>query len=230
MIPALLKAYDETAQGDPMKARLKEPIALLRGWNFRYATDSVPTALAIYWGQNILKTVEVRAAQQHIVKPDWRIFGFVASDASKAELLAALDQATRKLEADFGSWKTPWGEINRFQHLSGAINQAYDDNQPSLPVAFTSSLWGSLAAFGVTTDTGKTKRIYGDKGNSFVAVVEFGPVIHARSILAGGESGDPASAHFNDQADMYSRGEFKEVLFYPDQVRQHSERTYHPGQ
>ena len=230
LIPGLLNAYDSTADSDPLKARLTEQVALLRSWNCRYALDSVPTSLAIYWGQEILKKMEARARAQHIVKPNWQIFSFVASHASAQEQLEALEAATQKLQTDFGSWKTPWGEINRFQHLSGAIDQPYDDSLPSLPVAFTSSLWGSLAAFGVTAETGKTRRIYGDKGNSFVAVVEFGPVIHAKSILAGGESGDPASPHFNDQAAMYSRGEFKDVLFYPKDVQQHSEQTYHPGQ
>jgi len=229
LIPALVQAWDECADTDPLKAKLREQITVLRNWDRRYAVDSVPTALAIYWGQNILQKIEARAREQHIVKPDWKIFSFVASQASAQEQLAALDEASSKLEADFGSWKTPWGEINRFQHLNGAINQPYDDGKPSLPIAFTSSLWGSLAAFGATSDT-KTRRIYGNKGNSFVAVVEFGPTVHARSVLAGGESGDPASPHFNDQALMYSRGEFKDVLFYPKDVQQHSERSYHPGQ
>ena len=95
-------------------------------------------------------------------------------------------------------------------------------------MAFTSSAWGSLASFGQTTPT-KTKKIYGDVGNSFEAVVEFGPTIKAKSLLAGGESGDPASKHFTDQADRYTKQQFKDVYFYRRDVEAHAERTYHPG-
>ena len=87
----------------------------------------------------------------------------------------------------------------------------------------------ALAAYGVSAKQ-ITKRIYGGRGNSFVAVVEFGPRIIAKSILAGGESGNPGSPHFNDQADMYCKGQFKDVLFYPEDVARNLERQYHPEQ
>ena len=138
-------------------------------------------------------------------------------------------RARDKLQTDFGSWKTPWGEINRFQRLSGAIDQQYDDSRPSIPVGFTSANWGSLASFGMTASP-PTKRIYGDRGNSFVAAVEFGPRVRAKSILAGGESGDPKSPHFTDQAAMYARGEFKDVLYTKDDIEKQLERKYHPGE
>jgi acyl-homoserine-lactone acylase len=143
--------------------------------------------------------------------------------------LAALKRASQRLQDDFGQWQTPWGEINRFQRLSGEINARYDDNKPSWPVAFASGNWGSLAAYGMVAKQ-TTKRIYGDRGNSFVAAVTFGPRVQAKSILAGGNSGDPASPHFNDQGEMYSKGEFKDVLFYPEDVAKHTKRRYHPGQ
>ncbi|WP_207769762.1 acylase [Solimicrobium silvestre] len=228
LMPALLKAWDDTAEANPLKLQLKDQIDLLRNWDLRYANESVPTALAIYWGQEMMKKIDARAKEKKIGKSSWAVFDFIAANTTAQEKLESLFFASARLEQDFGSWKTPWGEINRFQHISGAIEQAYDDTKPSLPIPFTASVWGSLAAFG-TTSPSKTRRIYGDRGNSFVAVVEFGPRIRAKSVLAGGESGDPASPHFNDQAEMYSKGGFKDVLFYPDDVKKHSERSYHPG-
>jgi acyl-homoserine-lactone acylase len=156
------------------------------------------------------------------------VIDFVQTHLTSRERLDALARASDKLQADFGDWKTPWGEINRFQRLTGAVDQRYDDGKPSLPVGFTSANWGSLASFGMTAPQ-TTKRIYGDRGNSFVAAVEFGPRVRAKSILAGGESGDPASPHFADQAAMYSRGEFKDVLYYRADIEKHLERKYHPG-
>ncbi|MGB9107223.1 MAG: penicillin acylase family protein, partial [Telluria sp.] len=224
LVPAVLRDWDALPQGDARKARLAEQVAQLAGWNLRWAADSIPTSLAVYWGQDMVKEAAPRARAQGMPVVD-----FVQTRLTSAERLDALARASDKLQADFGSWKTPWGEINRFQRLSGAVDQHYDDSQPSIPVPFTSANWGSLASFGMTAPQ-TTKRIYGDRGNSFVAAVEFGPRLRAKSILAGGESGDPASKHFSDQAEMYSRGQFKDVLFYKEDIEKHLERKYHPGE
>ena len=145
-----------------------------------------------------------------------------------AELLESLAKGSDKLAADFGKWETPWGEINRFQRVNGDIVQPFSDAKPSLPVGFPSAIWGSLASFGARAYP-DTKKWYGTSGNSFVAVVEFGPRVKAVAISAGGESGDVASKHFNDQALRYSKGDLREVYFYPEQWRAHTERKYRPG-
>ena len=229
LIPALLKAFDETPAADPLKARLVEPIAVLRAWDHGWAVDSVPTALAIFWAQDLQAHVSDAAKAKGISAGDQlAMFDYMATQTTAPQRLEALARATDKLQKDFGTWKTPWGEINRFQRLSGEVNAGFDDAKPSLPVGFTASSWGSLAAFSAAGPQ-KTKKIYGGVGNSFLAVVEFGPRIQAKSLLAGGESGDPASPHFNDQAERYTKGQFKDVWFYRENVEQHVERKYHPG-
>jgi acyl-homoserine-lactone acylase len=223
LIPSLLKAYDETPATDPLRAKLAEQVATLRGWDLRFSASSVPTSLAIYWGEDLMRSVAGAAREKGV-----SVYDYMATGTTAQQRLEALARASAKLEQDFGSWKTPWGEINRFQRLTGDVVQPFDDSKPSLPVAFPSATWGSLAAYGMTTPA-NTKKIYGDRGNSFVAVVEFGKRVKAKSILAGGESGDPKSPHFYDQAEMYSKGQFKDVLFYRDDVEKHAERKYHPG-
>ena len=142
--------------------------------------------------------------------------------------LTALATASDKLTADFGTWKTPWGDINRFQRLTGDIVQPFNDAGASIPVGFTSATWGSLASFGARAYPG-TKKWYGTSGNSFVAVVEFGDHVRAKAVTAGGESGNVSSPHFNDQAKRYSTGELRDVYFYPSDVKSHTAREYHPG-
>jgi len=142
--------------------------------------------------------------------------------------LAALAAASDRLTADFGSWRTPWGSINRFQRLDDSITSHFDDSKASIPVPFASATWGSLASFGARAYS-NTKKWYGTSGNSFIAVVEFGDSVRARAVTAGGESGNPKSKHFNDQAERYARGDLREVYFYPSQLKGHTERTYHPG-
>jgi acyl-homoserine-lactone acylase len=132
------------------------------------------------------------------------------------------------LAACFGSWKTPWGDINRFQRLSGDIVQPFNDSAPSIPVAFTSAVWGSLASFGARAYPG-TRKWYGTSGNSFVAVVEFGDSVRAKAVTAGGESGHPGSPHFDDEAQRYATGNLRDVYFYRSQLKSHTEREYHPG-
>jgi acyl-homoserine-lactone acylase len=222
LIPALVEAWDARPADDPMKARLAAQVAALRAWDRRWSAASTETSLAVFWA-------EALAAKT----PAGRVGGVALLQAmagrTPAERLAALSEASDRLTADFGSWKTPWGEINRFQRLSGDIVQTFRDDGPSIAVPFTSAAWGSLASFGARRYPG-TKRYYGTSGNSFVAVVEFGPKVRALAVTAGGESGDPKSPHFNDQAQRYASGNLREVYFYPEQLAGHTERTYRPGE
>jgi acyl-homoserine-lactone acylase len=224
LVPKLTAAWDELPEADPLKAQLAQQVAALRGWDLRFSTTSVPTSLAVYWGQDMVAGAAPRARAQGMP-----VLDFVTANLTARERLESLARASSKLTADFGTWQTPWGEINRFQRVSGDVDQQYDDAKASYPVAFTSANWGSLASFGMVAKQ-KTKRIYGDRGNSFVAVVEFGPRVRAKSILAGGQSSNPASPHFSDQAAMYSRAEFKDVLFYKEDIEKQLERKYHPGE
>lgn len=217
LLPPLFAAYES----DP-RPQLQTQVTTLRQWDFNARVDSVATSLAIYWAQELVRQYASEANAKAIP-----VIDYLKSVPSQS-LLNALSQATERLRSDFGDWQIPWGEINRFQRLSGAIGAGFDDSKPSFPVAFASGNWGSLASFGMTAPQ-VTKRIYGDRGNSFVAVVSFGPKVVAKSILAGGQSADTASPHFSDQAEMYAKGQFKDVLFYPKDIMQHMERRYHPG-
>ena len=222
-LPALIRAWDQAATGSPLKARLASQIVLLRTWDRRWSVNSVPTSLAVFWGEEIRSRVTADAKTAGMSVED-----YIASRATAGELLESLAAASDKLATDFGKWETPWGEINRFQRLTGAIVQPFNDAQPSIPVGFTSAIWGSLASFGARAYPG-TKKWYGTSGNSFVAVVEFGKTVRAKAVTAGGESGDPASPHFNDQAKRYSTGDLREVYYYRTQLQGHTKREYHPG-
>jgi acyl-homoserine lactone acylase PvdQ len=222
-VPVLVKAWDATPQGTPLKDRVAEQVAALRAWDYRWAASSIPTSLAVYWGEELARLVPPSARRVEVSADE-----YAQSPATRLQYLQALANASDKLTADFGTWKTPWGDINRFQRLTGDIVQPFNDAQPSIPVPFTSAQWGSLASFGARTYPG-TKRRYGTSGNSFVAVVEFGDRVRARAVTAGGQSGHPESKHFNDQAGRYAAGDLREVYFYRDQLKGHTEREYQPG-
>jgi acyl-homoserine-lactone acylase len=223
LVPPLLTSYDGIPASNPLKAQLAEQIAMLRTWDFRWEESSIPTALAVFWADSLLRRVAAKATSTRMSAMQYAV-----SRATAQERLESLRDASAKLTADFGSWRTPWGDINRFQRLTDDIVHPFHDSEPSIPVAFTSGTWGSLASFGARPQAG-TKKWYGTSGNSFVAVVEFGDSVRAKAVTAGGQSGDVKSKHFNDQARRYSTGDLRDVYFYPTQLRGHTEREYRPG-
>jgi acyl-homoserine-lactone acylase len=218
LVPTLLASYDKLPEGDSSKAQLRAAIGLLRDWDYRWGLGSAPTSLAVFWGE-ALWAVSAQPAEA----ADIPVWDYMAERATDAQRLAALAEASQRLVKDFGSISVPWGEINRFQRNDGALAQSFSDTKPSIPIAFTSSQWGSLAAFGAKRYPG-TKCYYGTRGNSFIASVEFGPKLEAWAISAGGESGDPASHHFLDQAQRYADGNFRKVYFYPADLEGHVEK------
>jgi acyl-homoserine-lactone acylase len=224
LLPVLYKAYKEAPVTE-----LADQIALLKAWDHRCGVNSKATSLAVFWGQGLRrKAANNETAQANATDRGLSFSEYVAEYTAQIAV-ATLSEAKEKLIADFGSVETTWGEINRFQRLTGDVVQPFDDAAPSIPVGFTSARWGSLAAFGQRTFN-DTKRIYGTRGNSFVAVVEFGDKVKAKAITAGGQSGDPANPHFNDQAPLYAAGKLRDVYFYPQDIEKHAERKYHPGE
>ncbi len=221
LIPALSGAYDQTSD-KTLKNSLAGPMDALQTWDLRWSESSISTSLAVYYGQELMRTA--RKA------PDFSgsIYTYIVQLVNDDQRLESFKMAVDKLQEDFGSWEVPWGEINRYQRINSDIRQPFNDDLPSLPVGFASGRWGSLASFGARTYPG-TKKMYGTSGNSFVAFVEFGEKVTAKSILTGGASGNVESPHFEDQALMYTKGEFKDVYYYREDVENNAEKTYHPG-
>jgi acyl-homoserine-lactone acylase len=222
LIPALVSGYDELAGTNPLKQKLADQIVILRGWDYRWSLHSVATTLAALWGDALWEDANTDPDADNISVYDW-----IAEHTSAERRLTALSAVSDRLQHDFGSWRIPFGSINRYQRLTGAIVQNFTDAGPSVPVPFASSRWGSLASFGASRYEG-TNKYYGTKGNSFVAIVEFGEKVSARAVSIGGESGDPKSVHFDDQTARYTDGALRPVYFYPADLVGHSERLYHP--
>jgi acyl-homoserine-lactone acylase len=224
LIPLLLTSYDNLAESDPRRRKLSAPIQLLRDWDYRWALASAPTSVAVFWGDALLG-----ATEQQAKAADMTVWDYMADRTTDDQRLAALTEATDRLVKDFGSVSVPWSEINRFQRNDGAITQTFSDTRASIPIPFTASAWGSLAAFAAKRYPG-TRCYYGTRGNSFVAAVEFGPHVEAWAVSTGGESGHPESHHFLDQAQRYADGNLRKVYFYPNDLKSHTERRYHPGE
>ncbi|MBT8235732.1 MAG: acylase [Bacteroidia bacterium] len=221
LIPGLIEAYDQL---QPEGEEMKEAIDVLRKWDYKTSASSVAMSLAHFYG-----TYYGRNGERPGQMSDMELMTYFGSESPMLERLKIFEEVLRSLTSDFGTWNTPWGEINRFQRINGEIHQPFDDAAPSLPIGFASGRWGALAAYGARYHN-NTKRIYGTRGNSFVAVVEFGDKVKAKSILAGGQSGDPDSPHFYDQAQDYADVNFKDVNYYKEDVLKNAVREYRPGE
>jgi acyl-homoserine-lactone acylase len=224
LVPPLIAAFDGLPKNDARRTRLAEPVAVLRSWNYRWSGESVAQSLAMFWGTELRKALNAPADE-----PNNKTMMRLARDTTPAQKLTALEDALAWLQRDFGRWQVSWGEINRFQRISPAIDHPFSDDAPSTPIPFAHGIYGSLASSSSSSKPG-TKRWYGTSGNSFVAVVEFGKRVRAKAVTAGGESGNPASPHFNDEAARYASGALRDVYFYPEELKGHTERTYFPGE
>jgi len=229
LVPALVKSFEEhVAPKDTLHGQVIDAIKLLDKWDYRTSENSVETSIAIEWAQKLGSEIQKIYIDEGEADQVTRTKKF-AETATPEQLLKPFAQALKDLKARYGTWHTPWGDINRFQRLTGELQGKYDDKQASFPIGYASALWGMLPSYN-SRAYANTKKRYGISGNSFICAVEFGPKIKAKSLLAGGQSGNPDSPHFKDQAEMYTKGQFKDVLFYKDDVLKNAEKSYHPGE
>ena len=220
LISGLIEAYNNNPVNS---AEMKTAINLLKKWDFKVSTDSKAMTISQFYLNTYNKSGKIPAGMHFMEK-----INYISSKSPGNERLEIFEESLKNLKRDFGSVETVWGEFNRYQRINGDINQNFRDELPSIPIGMASGEWGALASFGTRKGSG-TKRQYGVAGNSFVAVVEFGEKVQAKSMLAGGQSADPNSKHFNDQMQRYADRKFKTVAFYREDVVKRAESRYHPG-
>jgi penicillin amidase len=215
-IPDLVKEWESLGAKEPERAaKLKEPVELLKGWDCVSSIDSVAMTLFVEAHDRVTKMIANR-------------------DLKDLPRVRALEATVKDLEETRGTWKVAWGEINRLQRVHGSQidmqgRGGFRDDQPSLPIAGAPGPLGVVFNFYTVPQAGQ-KRRYGVAGHSYVAAVELAAEPHAKTILQFGESGDPLSPHWFDQAALYAKKQFKPSWYAKADVLAHSERQYHPGE
>ena len=220
LIPGLITAYN---QYDDKSPKLRGAIETLEEWDYKTSKESIAMTLAHFYGTRYYQEGKYPLGMTPMERLEF--WG-----NQKGEQLKIFEKTIDQLIADFGTWEMPWGEVNRYQRLNGDIRQKFDDSKPSIPIGFASGRWGALAAYGARYTSEGAKKLYGTRGNSFVAAVEFGDKVKAKTILAGGQSGDPKSPHFNDQIQKYADVDWKDVPYYKEDVLKRAKKTYKPGE
>ncbi len=227
LIPAMLAKIEGLKNLSPeKKALLTIPLDTLRRWDYRANTTSIAQTLAVRWGQKIMPKIPKAIQSGGETDVVMNINQFAETGDADVQVNALLE-VLEELNQHWGTWQVPWGDMNRFQRISNQDPAIFKDDQSSLAVPFTSSAWGQLPSYTSKSFQG-SKKWYGVNGNSFICAVEFGPRIQAKSLLAGGESGQKDNPHFFDQAAMYVQGKFKQVLFDKSEVVKQAAVKYHP--
>lgn len=225
LIPALIKDYDALPANDSLKQNLSAAIDSLKNWDRNSSAASVASTIAIEFGYRFLQKAPPFSNPYDATNAVGQLTATLQSTSSQ-ERLMLLSETLMDIEKRFGSWKTAWGEVNRYQRTADG---KFDDAKQSFPVGLAAATFGSIPSFASRRLPGLNKR-YGVSGNSFIACVEFGKKVRAKSVITGGQSFNPSSKHYTDQAQMYIDGNFKDVLFYKEDVLKHVERKYHPGE
>jgi len=207
-IPALVDEWEKLKQADAARAeRLSAAVAELKSWDHVSTTDSKAMTLFAF---SFERASKIR-------------------DSAPWPRIRSLEAAIGNLKRDWGTWQVAWGEINRLQRVHTSGSEPFSDGRPSLPVPGAPGPLGIIFNFYARPEKGQ-KRRYGYLGNTYVSVIEFGREPQARSLLVFGESADPSSSHYTDQARFYAAGEMKLSWFTLPEIKRHSERSYHPGQ
>jgi len=219
-VPRIVSEWQKLRGTDNARAeRLREAVEAIRDWDRVSSNESTPmTLFALTFARTYRNTPALSGVPRSVV----------LTDTKDWIRMRALEDVIAHLVADFGTWRVPWGDINRLQRVDQDHGEHFSDSAASLPIAGATQALGMIFTFGSRPADGQ-KRMYGVQGHSGVAVIEFGDTIRAASILNFGESADPKSSHYFDQAALYARREFKPAWFTMNDIRAHAERIYQPG-
>jgi acyl-homoserine-lactone acylase len=208
IVPLLEKAYVARAK-QMADSRFGRAIELIKSWDRRSSKESVAYTLIHFWGTAYSDLFSAR-----------RFGRFVSQERKKIEInspeeqnmaLTALKEALDRMEKLFGKTEVPWGEVNVVVR-AGQFPMDGDE------------MYGVLHPdYGVQQENGQ---IYCNDGWGHLLIVMEGQPKEVWSLLPYGQSEDPQSSHFNDQAKMHSRGEIKRFWLTPEEILNHSESIW----
>lgn len=231
---------------DPADDRQKEALSRLQDWDGDLAADSVAACIYQVWCKHIAEAVLLPRLGPELYKhyygrrqwtntfqfqvlptmlayPSAAWFGSDGREARDRVLLdalgTALDELTATLGEDMSAWR--WGSLHtvRFVHPLALI--------PDLAEALT----GGVVETGGDEQTLLQGLFEPGVGYEAVVVPSWRQIIDLADVDASvgihttGQSGNPASPHWNDMVEPWARGQYHPLPFTRHAVEQHAEAT-----
>jgi penicillin amidase len=227
-LPRYERKFRKLKETDPALAAQVEPyFKHLLDWDCRCSVDSTQATLCVSWYEQLYGVL--LSSTLETLRPE------MLSDISAQ--FRGLVTAAGKLQSLYGSWKVPYGDVNRLQRHANIADFfekiPFNDRLPSLPVAGVQGPVGAVFTIYYTPPLPIVRPMmkrYAVVGSSYMASIEFDDHIKTKSLLQYGSSGNPDSPHFFDQAKLLSERRLKEAWFYWDDVLAHAKQSYHPGE
>ncbi len=234
------------AEVGPADDRQARAIALLRDWNGDLAADSAAACLYQVWSKHIARAVllprlgeelfthyygrrewtnafQVQVLPNLLEYPSARWFGAPGREARdrvlREALDAALDELGRTLGDDPAGWR--WGALHRAVFagplavigglaplFTAGVVEAGGDEQTICQGAFEPGLSYDVVVL-----------------PSWRQVVDLGNLEASVGVHTTGQSGNPTSPHWNDQVDLWARGEHHPLPLARAQVQTHAESS-----
>lgn len=226
-----------------LNSKEKEALEILKSWDGSNAEDNIASTIYSKWlyqyleltfqdemgeeyFQQFLKTHLVKRTVAHVLKNDTSIWW----DNSKTEivetkddiLLLSFKKSVHLLLNQFGENQSTWmwGKVHTLEHQHPIGSQAV------LQSIFNVGPFPMKGAKEVIDNRGydySNTGLYQIKsGPSTRRVIDFSDIENSVSILPTGQSGNPFSPHYQDQAAMFNAGQFRKMKMNKEEILDNS--------
>ena len=181
--------------------------AVLAAWDRSANADSRGAVLFETWYRRLARAGPVFAVRWNEADPLATPKGLADPAAAVRTLVEAADLVIKT----HGAMDVAWGQVYRLRV-----------GQRDLPANGGPSDLGIFRVVGFAEDKDGKMRAVG--GDSYVATIEFGPTVRARSLLSYGNASQPGSPHRGDQLELFAAKQLKPVWLTRAEIEQHLER------
>jgi penicillin amidase len=165
----------------------------------------------LFLGTHIMKQL-IEAQSQNATSPWWDNRATKNKKETRQEILtssfkSAIASLEKQLGTDINTWKWEKVHVLEHQHPIGKVALFHKFfNVGTFPIAGTNEVINNL--FFTFSDATQ----YTIKGGpSTRRIIDFSDIENSQSILPTGQSGNPMSKHYKDQAAMYVDGKFRKM-------------------